>query len=349
MTQAMRNGTPKIVPHPHLQALYKRLDTLVTQQPALHEISHFYRAALPIVWAAQQTIEPFTLMPSVVQQKLQAGLPLLVGEALPLDEDQLCSLFIQLCRVVEELDGDLAGSLANKNNQGTVGRVLLTFFKRGEPDAVKLLDRVQNGDGASLRVAAAQQLRQAVEQARLDLGEVWVALLAGDEDRLEQVAGTANLDGALLHTLGQHTLRPALQRWAADLKPLADFDNAWFAGVWQRVGCPICGGAPRLGEIAGKEGARRLRCSGCGLGWGYPRLFCAHCGNQAHRKMGYLSAEGEEEKYRVQTCELCQGYLKIIVTFDPIPVNQLPIEDLATVHLDAIATQHGFMGASVIR
>lgn len=65
--------------------------------------------------------------------------------------------------------------------------------------------------------------------------------------------------------------------------------------------------------------------------------------------MGYLSVEGEEEKYRVQTCERCQGYLKIIVTFDPIPANQLPIEDLATVHLDAIASQRGFMGASVIR
>jgi len=349
MKQAMRNANTTTAPNPQLQALYKRLDSLVTQQPALREMSHFYRAALPIVWAAQQSVEPFMLTPSVVHQKLQAGVPLLVGEELPLDENQLRALFIQLCRVVETLDYEPDLARTNGGNKGTVGRGLFAFFKRGEPDAVKLFDRVQHGDGASLRAAAAQQLRQAVEQERLDLGEVWVALLTGDDERLQQVAGNAKLDATLLHTLGRHTLQPALRRWATDLKPLADFDNAWFAGVWQQVGCPMCGGTPLLAEIAGKEGARRLRCSACGLGWGYPRLFCAHCGNQDHHKIGYLSVEGEEEKYRVQTCAVCRGYLKIVITFDPMPANQLPIEDLATVHLDAIATQHGFMGASVIR
>lgn len=351
MTQATRTGSsPTTTPDPLVRALYKRIDTLVTQQPTLREMGDFYRAALPVVRAAQERIVPFTFAPAVARQKLQTGMPLLVGEALPLDEEQLRTLFLQLCRLVEELAYPAEGILANRSEKRAVGRrTLFSFFKRGEPDAVKLLDRVQNGDGASLRAAAAQQLRQAVEHQHLDLGEVWLALLAGDDTHLYQVASATCLDGALLRTLGQYTLRPALRHWATAMKPLVDFDNAWSAGIWRHLGCPMCGSTPQLSEIQGKEGARRLRCGACGLGWGYPRLACAFCGNQDYHKLGYLSIEGEEEKYRLQTCDLCRSYLKVIVTFDPLTVDQLPIEDLATLALDTIAAEHGFKRGSVIR
>jgi len=36
-----------------------------------------------------------------------------------------------------------------------------------------------------------------------------------------------------------------------------------------------------------------------------------------------------------------QGYLKVIVSFTPTPADLLPIEDLATLHLDYIAQAHG--------
>ena len=88
MKPAMPNASTTLSSNPQLHAFYKRMDTLVTQQPALSEMSQFYRAALPVVWAAQQRVEPFMLAPAVVHQKLQAGVPLLVGEELPLDEAQ---------------------------------------------------------------------------------------------------------------------------------------------------------------------------------------------------------------------------------------------------------------------
>ena len=345
MMQTVLNGPPAVATDPVVLALSKRIDTVVTQQPALRDLGEFYRAALPRLRTAQESCTPFTLAPTVARQKLQAGMPLLVGEALPLDEAQLRTLFLQLCRVVETLAADTPTNQAEK---GGVGRTLFAFFRRGEPDPVNLLDRVQHGDTASLRAAAAQQVRQAVEQQRLDLGELWLALLAGDAAQLAQIVGRARLDGALLRTLGQHTLRPALRRWMTELKPLADFDNAWSAGVWRHLGCPMCGSAPHLSEIQGKEGARRLRCGACGMGWGYPRLTCAVCGNQDYHTLGYLSLEGEEEKYRLQTCAQCRRYLKVIVTFDPLPVDQLPLEDLATLSLDTIAIQQGFLGASTI-
>lgn len=343
MKQPLSNGRTAASADPAVHALSKRIDSVVTQQPALRALGEFYRVALPLIRAAQASGAPFTLAPTVARQKLQAGLPLLVGEALPLDEAQLRTLFLQLCRLLEAPAADTPTTHAER---GRTGKSLFAFFSRGAPDPVNLLDRVHHGYSASLRAAAAQQIRQAVEQQWLDLGELWLALLAGDTAHFAQIAGHARLDGALLHTLGQHTLRPALRRWMTELKPLADFDNAWSAGVWRHLGCPMCGSAPQLSEIQGKEGARRLRCGACGMGWGYPRLTCAFCANADYHTLGYLSLEGEEEKYRLQTCALCRRYLKVIVTFDPLPVDQLPLEDLATLYLDTIAVQHGFLGAS---
>jgi FdhE protein len=86
-----------------------------------------------------------------------------------------------------------------------------------------------------------------------------------------------------------------------------------------------------------------LRCGLCGAGWSYPRLQCAFCANTQHQSLGYLSVDGEEEKYRLQTCEVCRGYLKVVVTFDPIPVDLLPLEDLATLHLDLIAVERQYV------
>lgn len=349
MKPTIRNGSAAVAADPQDQALDKRIDMLITQQPALRDMGEFYRATLPLMRTAQKAVAPFALSPKVVRQKLQTGTPLLVGEPLPLDEAQLRTLFLRLCRVVEELADGAAGGRGRNGEKEPMRRTLLSFFKRGEPDAVKLLDRVQNHDETSLRTAAAQQIWQAVDQGQLDLGEVWIALLAGDDAYLYGIAGNTRLDGALLRTLGQHTLRPALCRWHADVKSVVEFDNAWSSGLWRQLGCPLCGSAPHLSEIQGKEGARRLRCGACGLGWGYPRLTCAFCGNQDYHKLGYLSIEGEEEQYRLQTCDLCRHYLKVIVTFDPIAVDYLPLTDLATLHLDAIAVQQGFQGATRLK
>jgi FdhE protein len=94
--------------------------------------------------------------------------------------------------------------------------------------------------------------------------------------------------------------------------------------------------------MQGKEAARRLRCGLCGASWFYPRLQCAVCQNDDYRSIGIIRVDGEEEKYRLQTCELCQGYIKIVITFEPTPFDLLAVEDLATLHLDLIADERGF-------
>jgi FdhE protein len=305
-----------------VEAAMKRLDDLVKRKPELGEAAAFYRAIIPLLRQAQAAVPPFVLDPALAQQKIDAGRPLLVGEELPLDGEATADLFVGLCQVVE-------------NSPAGQSRAGWSLFKRGSAGGG---EPAANGKEAALRSAAARQIRQAVAAGRLDLEEVWAAVAGGGEQQLEVVASHLQLDPGLLRVLAENSLKPAFRAWAENLQPVVDLSH------WLRFGrgCPMCGNSPTLSEIQGKEGERRLRCGRCGAGWYYPRFQCAFCHTQGHKTLGYLAIEGEEEKYRLQTCDVCRGYLKMVVTYDPIPVELLAVEDLATLHLDGVAREHGF-------
>ncbi len=325
---ANKTHTPKT--DPQTAALIHKLDDLARRLPDLAEPVAFYRLALPASRAAQARIEPFALDGEAAKRKLASGQPLLVGEDLPIDVDAACELFLQLCHMAERAASEGAPS----------DRSAWNFFRRGKLDSLKMIERARNGDGAALRAAAARQIRQAVEQGQLDVASLLAALAQGDWRRLELLATSLQLDADLLRPLARSSLMPALRAWAQGLKdcPLDE---------WGRGQCPVCGSPPLIAEIQGKEGERRLRCGSCGASWHYPRVKCAFCGSNDHKSLGYLSVEGEEEKYRLQTCDICRGYIKVVVTFDPIPVDLLTVEDLATLHLDLIAAERGFNRADV--
>jgi FdhE protein len=312
---------------PYITTILKRLDTLAEHTPELAEPIAFYRALLPVLREAQTGVEPLTLPTETIQQKLAAGLPLLLGEDLPLDPGATRDLFLRLCRIVEET------SLPSPQKQG---RWSFLFGARSQPDPAQLLEQARNGDEAALRATAAAQIRRAVEQGQLDLLVVWSVLAAGETRALEQTAHHLKLDAELLRMLAQNSLKPSLRAWTQGLKDKVDLDR------WLRKQCPFCGSPPALSEIQGKEGARHLRCAICGADWYYPRLQCAFCDNKNHRLLGFIAVEGESEKYSLQTCEVCRGYIKMVVTFEPTPTDLLPIEDLATLHLDLIATERRY-------
>jgi hypothetical protein len=310
----------------YMLTITNRLDTLAKQKPELAEPIAFYRAALPLLREAQTAVEPFTLPAETARHKLAAGIPLLLGEDLPLDAEATRNLFIRLCRLVEEV-----GLPISQKRRGWS----LPFGSK-KPDPGQLLEQARNGDEVALRAAAAAQIRQAVAQQQLDLLLVWSALAANDLRSVELAARERQLDAELLRTLAQNSLKPALRAWAHSLSGQVDLAE------WQRGQCPCCGSPAALAETQGKEGARHLRCTACGSGWPYRRLKCAHCGNSDYKSLGYITVAGEEEKYSIQTCEQCHNYIKVIVTFEPTPVDLLPIEDLATLYLDLIASERGY-------
>jgi hypothetical protein len=317
---------------PQIRAVFKRLDALTERAPDLAEPADFYRAVLPALHEAQADVPPFALDPEVARRKLESGLHLLVGEDLPLDETRMHDLVLRLCRLIES--APIEGAPVEGAHQP--GRTLSSLVSRSHPDPFKLMEQARDGNGSALRSAAAGQIRRAVERNELDLASLWDALATGDRRRVEVIAARFQLDAGLLWLLAENALKPALRVWSRSLKGKVDLDH------WRRGQCPMCGSSPALSEIQGKDGERHLRCGMCGADWYYPRLQCAFCGNTDHKTLGTLSVEGEDEKYRAQTCEKCRGYLKVVVTFDPTPVDLLALEDLATLHLDLLAAERDY-------
>lgn len=144
------------------------------------------------------------------------------------------------------------------------------------------------------------------------------------------------LDPDLLRTLARFCLRPVFNEARKQLEPLVE-GVAWGRGI-----CYVCGAGASLAELQGNNQIKHLRCGQCGADWSIRRLQCARCNNEDHRTLGYLSTEKNEKTSRIEVCEKCRGYVKVITSFSPLPVEMLPVEDLATLQFDYIAQGRGY-------
>jgi FdhE protein len=297
---------------PVLLAAHKRLEALARQAPELAPAAAVQAAMLPHLRSARtkQIIPSLDL--EAAQRCLSFGQPILAGQDLAFDAEAAGQLFRQLARAVETTTRAPAG--------------------RPAPFAPRA--------GASDSPVGA--IHQAAKRGRLNLPALWEALAGGDSEGLTALANGAGLDVHWLRLLGENSLKPAFCALQAAVSQALDLAD------WQRGSCPVCGGSPLLAEVQGKEGGRRLRCGLCAAGWPYPRIKCSFCANKQHLSLGTLSLEGEAEKYRAQTCGVCRGYVKVVVTFDSILEDMLAVEDLATFYLDEAAAERGFSRAPVI-
>jgi FdhE protein len=181
-----------------------------------------------------------------------------------------------------------------------------------------------------------ERLANAVASGDLDLGEFSGFVLAGESHRLHQRAEQLGLDAALTATVLRWTLFSQLSLLQAALAANLP-DERWPHGY-----CPICGSWPAIAEFRGLEQMRFLRCGLCAMAWEFPRLKCPYCGNDDHRRLGYLHPEGEESKWRIATCDDCRGYLKSTAAMTPLAPARLLVLEVATLPLDLIAADRGF-------
>ncbi len=128
------------------------------------------------------------------------------------------------------------------------------------------------------------------------------------------------------------SLRPELKLRTQRLRKAVE-DKEWLKGC-----CPVCGFGPSIALISDEDGSRYLCCSLCDARWNYPRVQCPFCQNQDHNKLGYFTVEGEE-RYRVDLCHLCGGYIKTVICQSPREVSS-EVEDLASIHLDILAKEY---------
>ena len=134
----------------------------------------------------------------------------------------------------------------------------------------------------------------------------------------------------------EESLRPELEVVAEKYGALVEKSD------WTEGYCPICGKEPKIGEIRESEDGRRyLFCNQCGYKWHFRRIKCPFCGNEEQHSLAYFAVEGEES-HRVDVCNKCRRYIKIIELPKSSEGVNLDVEDIATLHLDMLAYEEGY-------
>lgn len=136
--------------------------------------------------------------------------------------------------------------------------------------------------------------------------------------------------------LAETTLRPYLQLTAVKVQPEIQY-------AVSGTGCPVCGEPERL-AVLDEDGKKVMQCPRCLAHWHVKRLECAHCGNEDHTKIKFLTIEGDSVS-QIQVCEECNGYIKIIDTRQYIEKPNASLLDLNSIHLDFVALEQGYTAA----
>lgn len=200
-------------------------------------------------------------------------------------------------------------------------------------------------------------------------------------------AGTDGLRSAVLRWHETQSPHSAVERWIrGQSQPMVErfLARAALGPVLEALGrdarrvcegprdprhCPECGGPPQLSYFAsaGEDlatGPRRLLCARCGASWGYARMTCPGCGEDASAKLSIFSEEGTASgergsvvrglpggqgsahhavfpHVRIEACDTCRRYLlNIDAAGDPLAVPL--VDELTAVPLDLVARERGY-------
>ncbi len=182
-------------------------------------------------------------------------------------------------------------------------------------------------------------MREQVKKIEVEFGRKKIelkTLLKGgfNERKIEQTADKIGLDRKVFSFFSQESIRPSIEAGVEKISNELDTET------WMKDFCPICGSLPSLSLLKEEVGKRYLLCSFCGYQWRNSKLICTFCGNKDQDSLRYFYGEGEEI-YRIDTCEKCHQYIKTIDQRN-IEFIDLVLEDLATLHLDILASRKGY-------
>jgi hypothetical protein len=184
---------------------------------------------------------------------------------------------------------------------------------------------------------------QAVERLALALAEAPAgisALLSGLKNGgRREGASSLPCPTDLLAFVAYGSVRPLLEDYFSEVRP--HFEPS----LWDQGSCPFCGAFPAFVEF-GDDGKRRLVCHLCSGVWTLGRLRCPYCENRDPKSLVRLAAEGAEEGYVIEACDLCKGYLKGVDRRLRWDLAAPILEDWGSPHLDLIAQRKGYWRAT---
>jgi FdhE protein len=109
---------------------------------------------------------------------------------------------------------------------------------------------------------------------------------------------------------------------------------------WDRGYCPACGSWPAVAEVI--AGRHSLRCSFCAAAWQTASYRCIYCSNDGETFMT-AAPDPDQPGRRIQMCNACGGYLKVLELTEPTEFPLVAVEDLASMDLDMIAIERKYM------
>jgi len=188
-----------------------------------------------------------------------------------------------------------------------------------------------------------QKLKEGIVLFEDMIGDVTseLSLLEGEEDFVDDPLLEADEEEQeddafdLIELFLEESLRPDLERIAEKYAPVVA-QSAWSEGY-----CPICGREPKIAEIKKSEEERFLFCHQCGFEWSFRRIKCPFCGNEAPSSLAFFTVE-EDERYHVDVCNECKRYIKIVDFREENQKANMDVEDIATLHLDILASEEGY-------
>jgi len=212
----------------------------------------------------------------------------------------------------------------------------MSEFKIDSKSAGELLKKICTiaKDANENMANSAQALLAAIDSEYFDLDLLFSSLIEENDAFFVETAEDRNIDKNILAFLTYSSIQPSLTLCAEQLATYLHADDPWEKGY-----CPICGSPPGL-SLLEEEGARFLTCSFCWHRWSARRVYCPFCENTDSKTLHYFFSE-EEEDYRVDVCDGCNKYIKVIDTRKANRVIYPPLEQISTLHLDIQAREKG--------
>ncbi|NPD32199.1 formate dehydrogenase accessory protein FdhE [Eggerthellaceae bacterium zg-997] len=154
---------------------------------------------------------------------------------------------------------------------------------------------------------------------------------------------TALTDDLLAMALA-FSLRPHLQGPAARVMGAVS-DDAKSGSHSRPLDCPVCGSPAalsRVGEVDTLHGGARIQyCATCGTSWPFERIRCGSCGSRSQEGIHHFHVDGDEA-HRLETCEECGQYQRVVFANDLQVPLALEVEDVVMAKLDRIALDPRF-------
>ena len=202
--------------------------------------------------------------------------------------------------------------------------ILIEAEKRGVKNLLEhyyhLLDAIKTSDIPLFNISSSelQDAKEGIKKGRYVLKSVKLPFDADSKEDVYRKAFLINL--------------------AKELNGVGDVVNKH----WENSFCPVCGSLPSIGILGGdRDGGMSLVCCLCETQWDFRRLHCPFCGNDNQNDLGYLCSE-TDEGYRVNYCNKCKFYLKVVDIRKKGNVYSYPVEDILTLPLDILAQEKGY-------